>query len=50
MEWDIAAAHAILLEAGGHIVTTQGEELCYGKPNLENPSFIGVGLSQDSCI
>lgn len=43
MEWDIAAGHAILKNAGGEIFTTKLEILCYNKPNLINKSFIAVG-------
>jgi len=43
MEWDTAAGHAILLAAGGNITTLDGEELRYGKPNFENPSFLARG-------
>ena len=44
MEWDTAAAHAILLEAGGHIVDDgTGKELTYNKEVLRNPDFIAYG-------
>ncbi len=46
MEWDIAAGHAILKNAGGEIFTTKLENLCYNKPNLINNSFIAVGSSK----
>ena len=41
MEWDTAAAHAILSNVGGHIVDLYGKELTYGKieHGLDNPSF-----------
>ena len=45
-EWDIAAGHAILKNAGGEIFTTKLENLCYNKPNLINNSFIAVGSSK----
>jgi 3'(2'), 5'-bisphosphate nucleotidase len=44
MEWDIAAGHAVLLAAGGRVVTLQGEPLRYGKPGFENPHFVAEGL------
>ncbi|MGZ5780162.1 MAG: 3'(2'),5'-bisphosphate nucleotidase CysQ [Burkholderiaceae bacterium] len=44
MEWDIAAGHAVLTSAGGHVTTLDGEELLYGKENLENPHFVASGL------
>ena len=41
MEWDTAAAHAILHWAGMGIYELDGRtELTYNKPNLVNPSFI----------
>lgn len=40
MEWDTAAGHAILLAAGGKLVTTLNEHLLYNKPRFENPHFI----------
>lgn len=43
MEWDTAAAHAIVLEAGGHVVDLNDCELRYNKPNLLNPEFIVTG-------
>lgn len=44
MEWDTAAAHAILLAAGGQVYDlTTGNPLTYGKPDLKNPHFMSVG-------
>lgn len=40
MEWDTAAAHAIVLESGGQINTLDGKPLTYNKPVLRNPSII----------
>lgn len=41
MEWDIAAGHIILEEAGGIIINAQtSEKIKYNKENLENPPFI----------
>ena len=42
-EWDTAAAHAVLLAAGGKVQTPEGKPLKYGKENLENPFFIAAG-------
>jgi 3'(2'), 5'-bisphosphate nucleotidase len=39
-EWDIAAGHAILIHAGGHITDFENNEIYYGKPGLKNPSII----------
>jgi len=44
MEWDTAAAHAILQEAGGKVVESDsGAPLRYNKENLRNPYFIAYG-------
>ena len=43
MEWDTAAAHAILKGAGGNVYRLDNlQELSYGKPNLENPFFVAA--------
>ena len=39
-EWDIAAGHAILKNAGGLISDFNGEEILYGKKDFMNPSLI----------
>ena len=39
-EWDIAAGHAILENAGGTIMDFEGNNVFYGKENFENPSLI----------
>jgi 3'(2'), 5'-bisphosphate nucleotidase len=43
MEWDTAAPQAVLVAAGGHVLTLEGTPLGYGKPGWENPSFICTG-------
>jgi len=42
MEWDTAAGHAVLLAAGGKVLTTEGIPLSYGKreQGYANPPFI----------
>ena len=42
MEWDTAAGHAVLLAAGGRVVTVDGPDLTYGKRarGYDNPGFI----------
>lgn len=40
MEWDTAAAHCILEEAGGSVVALDGNAMIYNKPNLLNPGFV----------
>lgn len=49
-EWDIAAGHCVLAEAGGTVKSLEnGEELRYGKNTIKNPPFIAGkrGLSFD---
>ncbi|WP_372983244.1 3'(2'),5'-bisphosphate nucleotidase CysQ [Marinobacter sediminum] len=43
-EWDTAAAHAVLVAAGGTVETMEGSPLRYGKANLQNPHFIAKGV------
>jgi len=44
-EWDIAAGHIILNEAGGRIYTIDNEEIVYNKKkDILNPNFIASGL------
>tara|TARA_Y100000590_G_scaffold396603_1_gene477433 strand:- start:249 stop:1022 length:774 start_codon:yes stop_codon:yes gene_type:complete len=46
-EWDIAAGHAILKNAGGIITDHDGNEIVYGKKDFKNPSLIlrrGINL------
>ncbi len=39
-EWDIAAGHAILENAGGLVSDFEGNKVFYGKENFKNPSLI----------
>ena len=39
-EWDIAAGHAILVNAGGSLTTLEGKEFLYGKDKYKNLSII----------
>lgn len=44
MEWDTAAAHAVLRAAGGAVKEiNDGPELAYGKKDFRNPYFIAWG-------
>jgi len=43
MEWDTAAAHAIVSAAGGSVTNRQGESLHYNKADLANPDFFVRG-------
>lgn len=44
MEWDTAAGHAILLAAGGRMVTPEGTLFRYGKPRFENGDFLAESM------
>ncbi|MCB9296182.1 MAG: 3'(2'),5'-bisphosphate nucleotidase CysQ [Lewinellaceae bacterium] len=47
MEWDTAAAQAILEEAGGMVIDEETKQpLRYNKENLRNPYFIAYGKVQ----
>lgn len=39
MEWDTAAAHAVVNEAGGTVCGHEADELIYNKADLHNPEF-----------
>lgn len=43
MEWDTAAAHAVLDAAGGRVTTLDGARLTYRKPQFRNPHFVAQG-------
>lgn len=43
MEWDVAAGHVILAQAGGQVTTPAGEPFTYNKPALVNGSFLSTG-------
>lgn len=43
MEWDTAAAQAVLEAAGGRMFDPTGGVLMYGKPNYRNEGFIAWG-------
>ena len=47
-EWDIAAGHIILEEAGGQVLDlATNEPLKYNKISLKNPPFIAIGILDD---
>jgi len=43
MEWDTAAAHCILEQAGGSVTGLDRELFVYNKPDLLNPGFLATG-------
>lgn len=44
MEWDTAAAHALVKQAGGVVCDRNGQELHYNKNDLHNPEFLVMAL------
>jgi 3'(2'), 5'-bisphosphate nucleotidase len=45
MEWDTAAAHCIVEEAGGSVVALDGSAMIYNKLDLLNPGFVARARS-----
>ena len=45
MEWDTGAGHAVVLAAGGRVLTLEGDDLTYGKKDrgYDNPYFVVYG-------
>jgi len=43
MQWDTAAAHAVVEAAGGHLTDLDGHTLQYRKDQLRNPSILVFG-------
>ena len=50
MEWDTAAAHAVVNEAGGVVCNTLGEELRYNKADLHNSEFFVFAKSDNTLL
>jgi 3'(2'), 5'-bisphosphate nucleotidase len=42
-EWDVAAGHALLLAAGGGVLTPDGRPMRYGQRGFRVPGFIAFG-------
>lgn len=42
-DWDVAAGHAIVVAAGGQMLTPDGAPLRYGTPKLLIPGFVASG-------
>ena len=47
MEWDTAAAHAVVNAAGGIVFNLAGEELRYNKVDLHNPEFLVLPVADE---
>lgn len=45
MEWDAAAGHLIVEEAGGRLMQWNGEPIVYNRADLRNPSFLAFSRS-----
>ncbi|MCU0962973.1 MAG: 3'(2'),5'-bisphosphate nucleotidase CysQ [Pirellulaceae bacterium] len=43
MQWDTAAAHAVLVAAGGHLTRRDGTPLSYPREPLRNPPIMAFG-------
>lgn len=48
MEWDVAAAHCIVEEAGGTVADLDGNSMCYNKEILLQPGFVAMGARHNS--
>lgn len=48
MEWDTAAAHAVVNEAGGTVCDFAGQELHYNKADLHNPEFFVLPVDDEA--
>lgn len=48
MEWDTAAAHAVVNAAGGKVCRADGSVLSYNKENLLNPEFFVMAQSKQA--
>ena len=48
-DWDLAAADLLVHEAGGHLATLDGRELCYNTASLRHGILVagGDGLHAD---
>lgn len=50
MEWDTAAAQAVVSAAGGIVCDFDGEPLRYNKPDLHNPMFMVLSADDDNLM
>jgi 3'(2'), 5'-bisphosphate nucleotidase len=50
MEWDTAAAHAIVRAAGSTLRQLDGEALAYNKPDLRNPALVTYRAGADQLL
>lgn len=50
MEWDTAAAHAVVTEAGGTVCDASGMTLRYNKPDMHNPEFFVCDVGDERLL
>jgi 3'(2'), 5'-bisphosphate nucleotidase len=50
MEWDTAAAHAVVLEAGGMVCDVAEQALRYNKEDMHNPEFLVLANSNTALL
>ena len=50
MEWDTAAAHAVVLEAGGMVCDVAHQALRYNKEDMHNPEFLVLANSNTALL
>ena len=48
MEWDTAAAHAVVRQASGRVCDQHGVELVYNKADLHNPEFFVLSAADQA--
>ena len=50
MEWDTAAAHAVVIEAGGMVCDIATQALRYNKEDMHNPEFLVLASSNTALL
>ena len=50
MEWDTAAAHAVVIEAGGIVCDIAEQALRYNKEDMHNPEFLVLARSNTALL
>lgn len=50
MEWDTAAAHAVVIEAGGMVCDIAEQSLRYNKEDMHNPEFLVMSRSNTALL
>jgi 3'(2'), 5'-bisphosphate nucleotidase len=50
MEWDTAAAHAVVIEAGGMVCDVAEQALRYNKEDMHNPEFLVLARSNTALL